>query len=63
MTDTKIYRVEADYVRPNSDVIGTGAYCYTREDAEQLAKEWRERPEGLTGPWTNIRITERDLKA
>lgn len=36
------YRVEADYVPARADVAGPGAICQTREQAEALAKLWRE---------------------
>jgi len=36
------YHVIADYVPARADIAGPGAICQTREQAEALAKLWRE---------------------
>jgi len=36
------YHVEADYVPRRGDIVGPGAICQTREQAEALARQWRE---------------------
>ena len=41
-----IFHVEADYVEAKEFAIGTGFSCYTREQAETIANNWRStRPD------------------
>jgi len=59
------YYVEADYVPRRADVAGPGAICQTREQAEALARQWREDwrnscyDRGQALGVENVRIVER----
>ena len=49
-----LYRVEADYVIPRSDVVGPGWVCQTYDLAVALAVELRETRKDITN--VNIKV-------